>query len=571
MIQAFVSLKLHQPARTESGMRSFFEALQAAVFSQPTIFRSNSDSTVRPYSLDAVVATALNPGCKFIVIRAESEKFWQCTFLLPDKQGMGALFFDLQRVQNPRRLSPESLIEMFKKLYFSLSPRLIRIGDSEAREKLKSKHGLVLMPGIGRIEWLQIVSPEVYGDIYNPSELVAAPGYQAEILEDGALFLRVYDDPNEWESEDNISQANFIPGFLAGLAKIPEGDQAKERDVLRALESLWNKAEKTAERAYEALSADANNVHEDFSATQEKSVKEEADNGEFEQLAASAGSNMNDEDMQMRNVVYNRLKSEFNVEESNIVKVGVEGICTLFKVKAEKKPVFFATYQDLDRKVFILNNVAEDLSRFIAENGCSVAEQHVEKIKYLLKNYYHPEYVMLDSLDELPADVIRDRRVPDLRINFKPAHVEEVNGNQILTFWFYKPEPKDIETITLTQFEDWPLQAEAKVQCTDMENEPEKQPEPVKAEPAKVEAPAAEAHAEPAEEAKPEINMAVDPLAAPVSTQKVVRSRKKSEVAEQPVQLPAKSSSSAIKIAVVAIVVILIVVAVVGKFALHWF
>lgn len=152
MIQAFVSLKPQQPPRTESGMRSFFEALQGAVFSQPTIFRTNADQSARPYSLDAICEAALNPRCKFVVLRAECEKFWQCTFLLPDKQGMGALFFDLQRVQNPRRLSAESLIEMFKKLYTSLSPRLIRIGDSEAREKLRSRHGLVMMPGLGRIE-----------------------------------------------------------------------------------------------------------------------------------------------------------------------------------------------------------------------------------------------------------------------------------------------------------------------------------------------------------------------------------------------------------------------------------
>lgn len=35
MIQAFVSLKPQQPPRTESGMRSFFEALQGAVLVNP--------------------------------------------------------------------------------------------------------------------------------------------------------------------------------------------------------------------------------------------------------------------------------------------------------------------------------------------------------------------------------------------------------------------------------------------------------------------------------------------------------------------------------------------------------
>ena len=58
MIQAFVSLKPQTPPRTESGMRSFFEALQDAVFSQPTVFRTNADVSVRPYSLDAVCEAA---------------------------------------------------------------------------------------------------------------------------------------------------------------------------------------------------------------------------------------------------------------------------------------------------------------------------------------------------------------------------------------------------------------------------------------------------------------------------------------------------------------------------------
>lgn len=472
MIQAFVSLKLHYPSRTESGMRSFFEALQNAVFSQPTVFRTNVDASVRPYSIDAICEAALNPRCKFVVLRAECEKFWQCTFLLPEKQG-GALFFDLQRMQNPRRLSPDSLIEMFKKLYRSMTPRLIRIGDSEAREKLKSRHGLVMMPGLGRIEWLQIVAPEVYGDIYNPSELVAAPGYATEIWEDGALFMRVYDDPNDWDSEDNISQANFIPGFLAGVAKLK--DSEKEKETVREFERLWSRAEKTAEKAYEVLSADPNNVPK--VETQKAEAKPVAE--VVEEAILTPAVDMDTDDLQKREVVYNRLRSEYTVEKENIVKVGVEGPCTIFKVKAERKPMFYATYQDRDLKVFILN-AGEDLSRFLSENDCSVKPECLERMKALIGKYYHPEYSLLESLDDLPSTVVRDRRMPEIRERFKPASVEVENGNQVLTLWFYKPEYQGLESLHLIQFEDWPMQIDAKVEATDMENEPEPvEPEPV--------------------------------------------------------------------------------------------
>ncbi|MBO4351619.1 MAG: hypothetical protein J6A01_11840 [Proteobacteria bacterium] len=489
MIQAFVSLKSQQPPRTESGMRSFFEALQGAVFSQPTVFRTNADASVRPYSLDAVCEAALNPRCKFVVLRAECERFWQCTFLLPDKQGMGALFFDLQRQQNPRRLSADSLIEMFKKLYRSLTPRLIRIGDSEAREKLKSRHGLVMMPSLGRIEWLQIVSPEVYSETYNPSELIAAPGYQTEIWDDGALFMRVYDDPNDWDSEDNISQANFIPGFLAGVARIR--DPEKEKETLRELERIWTRAEKTAEKAYEVLDADPDNVAkvEAPKAAQPVAQAKVAANVEKEAVALEGG------DEKKLSVVYTRLKADFKVDEKDIVKCGQEGPCTIFKVKAERKPMFYVTYQDAERKVFILN-VTEDLGRFLSANGCSIKPEFFDKIKTLVRTYYHPDYQMINSLDELPDTVVRDRRMPEMRAAFKPAAVETVNGNQTLTFWFYKPEMMGLETLTMTQFEEWPMQLDAKIQCTDMENEPEAKPETKAAEAPKAEAEAPKKEAE---------------------------------------------------------------------------
>lgn len=470
MLQAFVSLKPQQPSRTESGMRSFYEALTGAVLSQPTIYRTNADATVRPFTLDDIVESSLNPRCKFVVLRSEGEKFWQCTFLLPDKQGLGALFFDLQRVENPRRIAPQTLIEMFKKIYKVLKPRLIRIGDSEAREKLKSRHGLVMMPGLGRIEWLQIVSPELYAPTYNPSELVAAPSFAAEIWEDGAFFLRVYEDPNDWESEDNISLANFIPGFLAGVAKIQ--DSEKEKEALRDLERLWSRAERTAEKAYSVLDADSGAAAEPRAAAHQTAA-----------IASQIGvdkpgpitTEITAEEAEMRDVLHMRLKNEYKLDDSSIRKHSVVGPCTIFEIHTSNKPVFFASYQDLDRKVYILN-VLQDLSRFVAANRLKLELPAFEQIQALLRKYYRPDALMLDSIDDLPEHVRYDRRVEDLRKNFKTAKIEKINDNDTVTFWFYLPHIVGVETLTLTQFEDWPIQVESQIQCTDMENDPSMMP-----------------------------------------------------------------------------------------------
>ena len=476
MLQAFVLLKPQQPARTESGMRSFFESIQNAVFSQPTIFCSNTDPTPRQYSIDAVIEAALNPRCKFVVLRADTEKFWQCTFLLPDVQGTGAMHFDLQRANNPRRISATSLVNMFKTLYESLSPKLVRVGDSEAREKLKSRHGLVRMPGIGRVEWLQIVSPEIYGDIYNPSDLAAAPAYKPEIWDDGAFFLRVYEDPNDWESEDNESLANFIPGFLAGIAKIKDGE--KENKIIHEIERLCVRAEKTAEKAYTVLDKEGAAAPVPVAAPAQ-AVAAPAPAAP----APVAAKPVSDADAEMRKVIFTRLKEEYKVSEENIVRAAVEGKCTLFKVKLDNnKPDMYVSFQDDERKVLVLN-VLEDLSRFLKINGCAVKDESIEKMAHLIGTYYHPENKFLKSLDELPENVRNDRRVPEYREKYKYGEIKHLEGdNREVIFLIYQPECEGIESISVTQYEEWPVSLESKVLCTDMENvkEAPRAAEPVK-------------------------------------------------------------------------------------------
>lgn len=477
MLQAFVSLKPQQPARTESGMTSFFEALENAVFSQPTIFRSNTDAAARPYSIEAVVEAALKPNCKFIVLRADCEKFWQCTFLLPDAQGVGALHFDLQRVESPRKLSATTLMNMFKNLYQSIHPKLVRVGDSEARKKLKSRHGIVMMPGIGRVEWLQIISQDVYGDIYNPSDLVGAPCYQSEVWEDNTFLLRVYDDPNDWDSEDNESYANFVPGFLAGISKIKNGE--KEKEMLRELERLCSRAEKTAEKAYAALATTSSASTKSQPAAAEEDVQETAP--DKPSSVPSPVAAMDEETAKMRSAIYTRLKDEFKVEEQDIIKRAVEGPCTVFTVQRKKKPDMCVSYQDSANKVYILNNT-DDLNKFFKDNGCKLNDESIPKLMHLL-SYYHPENKILSSLDDLPEHVCRDKRVPGFREKYVFGKVTNTEGTLELLIPVFQPDCDGLEIVSLSKYESWPIQITSEVVATEMENVKEKPaPAPAKKE-----------------------------------------------------------------------------------------
>ena len=555
MLQAFVSLKPQQPARTVSGMQSFFEALENAVFSQPTIFRSNTDAAARPYSIEAVVEAALKPNCKFIVLRADCEKFWQCTFLLPDAQGVGALHFDLQRVESPRKISAISLMNMFKNLYQSIHPKLVRVGDSEARKKLKSRHGIVMMPGIGRVEWLQIVSQDVYGDIYNPSDLVGAPCFQSEVWEDNTFLLRVYDDPNDWDSEDNESYANFVPGFLAGISKIKDGE--KEKEMLRELERLCSRAEKTAEKAYAALDSASSPAAASVASPVEEEVHEAAVEEPSDNAAAEE---VDSETAKMRSVIFARLKrDEYKVEEKDIVKRAVEGPCTVFTVKLKKKPEMCVSYQDSANKVYFLNNI-EDLAKFLKENGCKVDEAHIEKITHLL-TYYHPEYKVLGSLEDLPEHVRFDKRLPGIREKFTFGKVTNTEGTREYVVPLFLPDCDGLEIVSLTQFETWPVSVSSEIVATDMENVKEK-PAPAKEE-VKVEEKKEEAKTEEkkeeakAEEKKEEAKVEEKKEEAKAEEKKEEKKESTELVSSDKDNVPAKSGGAGK--AVVIILVLLVI------------
>jgi len=553
MLQAFVSLKPQQPARTENGMTSFFEALENAVFSQPTIFRSNTDAAARPYSIEAVVEAALKPNCKFIVLRADCEKFWQCTFLLPDAQGVGALHFDLQRVDNPRKISATTLVNMFKNLYQSIKPKLVRVGDSEARKKLKSRHGIIMMPGIGRVEWLQIVSQDVYGDIYNPSDLVGAPCYQSDVWEDNSFFLRVYDDPNDWDSEDNESYANFVPGFLAGISKIKDGE--KEKEMLRELERLCSRAEKTAEKAYAAL--DNASIHTS-PAKAEVEEEHEAPSQEAAPVEESSApvADVDEETAHKRSVIFTRIKDEFKVEEQDIIKRAVEGPCTVFTVKRKKKPDMCVSYQDSANKVYILNNT-DDLSKFIKDNGCKLNEESIPKLVHLL-SYYHPENKILATLDDLPDHVAKDKRVPGFKEKYAFGKITNTEGTLELLVPVFQPECDGLEIVSLSQFEAWPIQITSEVVATEMENvkekpAPEKKEEP-KVEEKKEEPKVEEKKEEPKAEEKKEEPKAEEKKEEPKAGEK--KEGKTDLAVAEKAEVPAKQGGNK------AVVIILIVIAV---------
>ena len=525
MLQAFVQLKQQQPPKTASGIRSFFEALTNAVFSEPTVYRSSADVASKPFSLDAVCEASLDSRCKFIVLRGESGKFWQCTCLLPDAQGHGALFFDFQRDQNDR-ISSDELIDFSKRLYKALTPLVIRIGDSEAREKLKSRHGLVFMPRLGRIEWLQVIRPEIYSNVYSVSELAAAPAFDAAVWDDGAFFLRVYGEPDDWESEENVSLANFIPGFLAGIAKIEDGN--KEREMVRELEKIWARTEKTAQNAMIAM----NGGQPVQPAAEEDSAKEApaAEEAPKKEEAPSASSvAVDDEERKMRDMLLKRLSAEHKVDDSCFAKVGTEGPCTVFSVTLKGKIEFYASYQDLERKVYILND-SEDFAKFLQANDCNVKKEDADKIIRLTKSYFKPEIRILNSVSDLPKEVSGDRRLSELSDMKASGTIEEVNGTQILSVWIYNERTRALELLKVCQFETWAPTVELEKRIPELE---------LKAA---------------AEEKPAEAKAAAAPAPAKVEEKESVPAK-----AEEKESVPAKSSNKAV-IAIIILIVLCVVV-----------
>ena len=528
MLQAFVSLKQQHPPRTESGMQGFFEALAGAVFGEPTLFCTNVDATPKAYSHAAAVQACLDPKCKFAVLRGESPNFWQATLLMPDKQGMGAIFFDLEQADGQHSPSIDKILDFSKKLYQKLNPRLIRVGDSEAREKLKSRHGLVLMPGLGRIEWLQIVHPDVYGSLYNPSELVAAPAHDTEIWEDGGLFLRVYGDPKDWDNEENIALANFIPGFLAGTANVQDGE--KEKENVRNIEKLWNRVAKTAERAHEifaiapaaaveapkaaaatkaeapkvaapkaeapkveapkaeapkveapkaeAPKAEAPKVEAPKAeAPKAEAPKAEAPKVEAEPVAVAEAKPAEEKVAPARPSTEHVLASvaevapEVVVQEGTFAEVKATGFAQpLYSGQdASHSPAlrFYAAWDFEEQKARVLHKL-EDFAAFLHGESFTVRARDVDRIVACIKTYHKPALVYLASLDELPQPARDDARLAEFKNRVRAPHVDVVDETHELHVWAFNAHGRSLEEILVRQYEDWPLTVEVKRHVLDL-------------------------------------------------------------------------------------------------------
>ena len=488
MLQAFVSLKHQQPPRTESGLQSFLEALTSAAYSPPTFFCTNLDATPQSYTVDGLTQACLHQKCKFAVVRGDDPLFWQATILMPDKEGLGALFFQFES-DTSACPTADQVIEFTKKLYKNLEPRIIRAGDSEAREKLKSRHGLVLMPGLGRVEWLQVVHPDVYGELYNPSELVAAPAYAAEIWEDGALFLRVYGDPKDWDNEENISLANFIPGFLAGTANVTDGE--KEKQNVRIIEKLWNRANKTAERAAEIFDPPSSNAaavakptpvapkpepvvakpepDEDFDDLLVAEPTDELDDllvaePETEDAAeATAEPALKDppSPAEVASIISEQ-SADIELDSKSVTRLDTLFDQTIYRAQdAKTGDRVFIAFSPTEDKLRVLDKL-EDFAAFLQAESLNVQESDRAAIVDCVKRYHRPYVTYIDSVDDVSGSAGSDPRLKEFEAIVKPAHFDVSDETQQLHVWAYNPRNSGLEEILIRQFEDWPLTMEIK-------------------------------------------------------------------------------------------------------------
>ncbi|MDX9719742.1 MAG: hypothetical protein RBU37_03280 [Myxococcota bacterium] len=519
MLQAFVSLHDQQPPRTESDLQTFFEGIAGSLLSPPSSFCTNVDATVKPFSMASIVTASADPKCKFVMLRGPAEQFWQMSLVMPDKHGVGAIFFDLEKSDGSSSISIDDIDDFAKKLYKAIQPRMIRIGDSEARDKLKSRHGLVLMPGLGRIEWLQIVHPAVYAELYNPSELVAAPAYSAEIFEDGALYLRVYGDPKDWENEENISLANFIPGFLAGTANVKDGE--KEKENVKLIEKLWNRAYKIAEKAYELFDApvtespapepppEATEAPKAVEAPKPEAPKPvaveapkpEAPKPEAPKPEAPKPEAPKPEAPKPEEPKPEALKPEAPKPEApkpeapkpeapkaKVPKVAEvrEMVQSLFADSGIDKESLSALQLDLQHalfsainpkttppsKVFFAYSKSEerlrhldrldDFAAFLQGEALGVREADQKQLVDLVRKYHRPFLQYLDATADIPEPARLDPRVADFAKQVKPPYLDESEETRQLHLWAYNPVNSSLEELFVRQYADWPITVEVK-------------------------------------------------------------------------------------------------------------
>ena len=144
MLQGFVYLG--DVSRTEQSVKSLLQKLSEASYTKPTKCYSNVNPVIRSYPDETLLAEA-KYGADWIALCGNDPYMFHCTILLPREDREPVMFL---RFENERALDDappiNSLINFAKTLSEELSPRLMRLGDSVAREKLKSHHGLILLP-----------------------------------------------------------------------------------------------------------------------------------------------------------------------------------------------------------------------------------------------------------------------------------------------------------------------------------------------------------------------------------------------------------------------------------------
>ncbi len=475
MLQAFVSLKKNYPEHKVDQLEVFLDALCGALFSKPQYFLSHVNPVVRPYDRQTIAKEATDERCKFFVVRGSEKKFWQATVLLPDAQTQGAIFFDFEHKSGKGYIGHDRLQETMKALYKNLQPEIIRVGDSEAREKLKSRHGLVLMPGLGRTEWLQIVHPDVYSVYYSASELAAAPAANTEIWKDGGLFIQVYDDPKDWENEENVSHANMLPAFLAGIATVK--DNEAEMHKIQALERLRNRAQKAADKGMElmnqATTADMPESKQTVAASPTKTTQAASSKPHTVPSKEPASKAPIDDDPKyeaMRKTLITRLQTDYDISRENLTRYGQEGPCTIFDVTTKNGETFYATYQDLERKVYLLDEL-EDFAKFLQAQGCSVSHGDSDHIIALTLKYHKKHAIYLKSVEDLPVQNRGDDRVASFADQITIDRISDVNGAKILHMWYLNTQGDHLEELKICQFEQFPLTVESKKHASGLESD----------------------------------------------------------------------------------------------------
>ena len=512
MLQAFVSLREQELTQSKEGFLSILDKIARVSYATPTRFYSSINHKLRSSADDSLADEAFS-GAEWVAMTGDSPSYFHCTLTLPtNKYGTAAFIRFEEEGGATSKITVEKIISLCKNLNQELEPYLIRVGDSVAREKLKSHHGLVLLPGLGRIEWLQIFHQQLTGTMYSQSELVTAPAYETEILPNGSVFLRVYNDPWDYESDETVTLANFIPGYMAGTAVVD--DPEKEKNQVRMIEQQWNLSKEASVSATAVLEGGVADKSDPGPKRIENGSTNNGPDKSMEptlnEMAANAAKPLIAEEEISKQLRAYSMAPVLTKEEPELPKA-VPKSATLDKsdkvvvvqeagsgpptceailaAVLENEPALKITashirfIDELDHHIiYRISNPSElihfylafqiqtgeiikfsrneSFVHFLQMEQVGIEADRLDEVMEFFQQYHQDKVEILQGVESLDEKLQKLEKIDRLASSIQIPEFSESEGHKTFSFWVFYSNRAVIEKLSIAQYEDWPYQFE---------------------------------------------------------------------------------------------------------------